>query len=109
MREQEHVAAQVTPSVWGVCLVCFNLFFFFFSSHRSDDGSSQGIQEGTTSLQTASPQEVSDEQEIDEQTNNVENIGPAIQSAEHTVPGVTASPAGNLVTFPFILFFFLVL
>lgn len=61
-----------------------------------DDGSSPDIQECTASLQTASPQEISDEQDIDEQRSNVENIGPAAQEdTEHILPVVTASPAGS--------------
>lgn len=61
-----------------------------------DDESSQDVLECTASLQTASPQEVSDEQEIDEQRSNVENIGPAAQeNTEHILPVVAASPAGS--------------
>lgn len=71
------------------------------SSYWSDDGIDLDIQENTNFPQAALSQEISEEEEIDEQRNNVETIGPTTQeTAEHAVPVVgTGSPGGNLVTF----------
>ncbi|XP_040896771.1 torsin-1A-interacting protein 2 [Toxotes jaculatrix] len=55
------------------------------------------IQDNTTSLKTALPEEGSEEKETDEQRNNVENIGPATQeTTEPTVPEVTGVLGGSV-------------
>lgn len=84
--------------MWCVLIeVCFNCFL---SSYWSDDGIDLDIQENTNFPQVALSQEISEEEEIDEQRNNVETIGPTTQeTTEHAVPVDTGSPGGNLVTF----------
>ncbi|XP_044054756.1 uncharacterized protein LOC122877366 isoform X2 [Siniperca chuatsi] len=75
-------------------LVCVNLFF---SSYWSDDGrglvkvsdseEEKDIQEKPTSPQIAVPQQISVEEERDQQTDNVETIGPTTEeTTEPIVP-----------------------